>query len=178
MSYAEPVTVLFDRKVRPDKKDAYEEWYQNLIETSELQTGHISTQVINDGDRYITVQQFDSQESLNAWLESPERSEKLKEMTEFVTEAPQPVSFSGIESWFRLPSKTTAHAKPRRWKQAIITFCVIYTLVLMLSIVVMPYIVDWPVIIRSAVFPLFIVPLMIYVIMPRVTKWLRKWLMK
>lgn len=178
MNNTEPVTVIFDRTVKPGKEHDYELWYKELIRLSQEQGGHINTQVINESSRYITIQQFDSRESLDAWLESSIRASKLEEMQHFVEKAPKPTSLSGIEPWFRLPSDTVAQAKPRRWKQMIVTFCVIYTLVLILSLTVMPYIAEWPVLIRSAVFPAFIVPMMIYVIMPRVTKLVHKWLMR
>lgn len=178
MTPQEPVTVVFDRTVKPGKEQAYEAWYKELIQLSQEQGGHIFTHVINESRRYITIQQFESRASLDAWLDSEIRQKKLVEMQDFVEKAPSPTALSGIEPWFRLPSKTISQAKPRRWKQAVMTFGVIYTLVLLLSLTVMPFIADWPVIIRSAIFPAFIVPMMIYVIMPRLSKLLHKWLMK
>lgn len=176
MIQREPVTVVFDRQVKEGKEKAYEAWHQELITLSQTVGGHLSTQVVHHGRRYITIQQFDSRSTLDAWLDSPKRAEKLDEMREFVDIAPRPQTLSGLESWFELPEQSTKQAYPVRWKQAIVTFGVIFVLVALLNIFVMPIIKDWPLILRSAVFPAVIVPLLVYVIMPRLTRLLKKWL--
>lgn len=99
-------------------------------------------------------------------------------MREYVEEAPEPQSLSGLESWFELPERVTPQPHPVRWKQALVTFVVIFVFVLLLNVGVMPIVKDWPLLLRSAVFPAVIVPLLVYVIMPRVTKLLRKWLFR
>lgn len=177
MSSYEPVTVLFDRVVKPGKEDEYEAWHKDLIRLSQSQGGHIATHVVTQGRRYITIQQFDSRPTLDAWLDSDKRAKKLAEMRRYVEDAPTPATLSGIESWFRLPSQEERKPHPVRWKQALVTFGVIYALVVALNVVVMPLVKEWPLLLRSAVFPAVIVPLLVYVIMPRVTRLLKAWLL-
>lgn len=169
-----PMTVVFDRTVKQGKEAEYELWYKDLIALSEKSPGHLSTQVFKQGRRYITSQQFSSSQALNSWLESDERRSQIVRLAELTEKAPEPQSLSGLEPWFELPGQVAPHAP--KWKMALITFGVIYTLVTILSYTLMPFIVDWPIIIRSLAFPLVIVPLMTYLIMPRLTKLLRKWL--
>lgn len=176
MNHREPVTVVFDRKVRPGKEKDYEAWHKELIKLSQTTGGHLATHVVHHGGRYITIQQFDSRPTLDAWLDSPKRAAKLAEMHEFVEDAPEPQALSGLESWFQLPEYRQVSSHPVRWKQALVTLGAIYVLVLLLNILVMPYIIGWPLLIRSAVFPIVIVPLLVYVIMPRLTRLLRGWL--
>ena len=178
MTQYEPVTVVFDRQVKPGKEREYEAWYQELITLSQTVGGHLATHVINQGRRYITIQQFDSRSTLDAWLDSDTRAQKLEEMKEFVVDAPAPQSLSGLESWFELPDSAPTHKAPVRWKQAFVTFCVIFVLVVLLNLIVMPFIKDWPLLVRSAIFPAVIVPMLVYVIMPRLTTLLKPWLFR
>lgn len=172
----EPVTVLFSRTAKPGREQAYERWNEQLIKISERQPGHISTSVVADGDRrYITLQQFASRHDLQAWLDSPVRHERLLELRPLVEDAPEPTALTGMETWFRLPGHAATGHVPR-WKMALVTFVVIYFLVLFLSNVLLPQVQGWPLLARNAVLPLVMVPLMTYVVMPRVTRLLRRWL--
>lgn len=170
------VTVLFNRTAKPGKEQAYEAWNKQMIGLSEQQPGHIDTSVIADDDRqYITLQRFASHQDLQNWLRSPRRLERLKELEDLTEESEEPAELTGIETWFKLPSHSSSAHIPR-WKMAIVIFCVIYIFVLLLNIFVLPFLSDLPLPLRAAVFPMIMVPLMTYVVMPRVTKWLRGWL--
>lgn len=172
----EPVTVLFSRTAKPGQEKAYEQWNERLIRISEQQPGHISTSVVADGDRrYLTLQRFASRHDLQAWLDSPLRHKRLDELQDLIEDAPEPTALTGLETWFRLPERvTTGHVA--RWKMALVTFVVIYFLVLILSTQLLPRLQGLPLLLRSAVIPLIMVPMMTYVIMPRVTRLLRRWL--
>lgn len=175
-SQYQPVTVLFDRTVRPGKENEYKQWYKDLIALSEQSSGHVSTHVIRQGRRYVTLQQFADSASLEAWLNSPERLSQLRKLNELTEKAPEPQSLTGLEPWFELPTQAAPHVP--KWKMMLVTFGVIYALVTILSYTVMPFIADWPIILRSLVFPAVMVPLMTYIIMPNLTKALKRWLFK
>ncbi len=176
MSAQESVTVLFTRTAKPGKEQAYEDWNQQLIRISEAQPGHVDTSVVaEDNRRYITLQRFDSHQHLQAWLQSPERLSRLPELDKLTEDAPEPAELTGMETWFRLPGHTSSAHIPR-WKMVIVTFCVIYCFVLALNIFVIPHTSHLPLPVRAALFPVVMVPLMTYVIMPRVTRLFRRWL--
>ena len=168
--------MLFSRTAKPGKETAYEKWNEQLIKVSERQPGHISTSVVADGDRrYFTLQRFASRQALQSWLDSPLRHQRLAELDDLIEDSPEPTALTGMETWFRLPGHVaTGHAP--RWKMAIVTFIVIYCLVLVLSSLLLPHVQSWPLLLRNAVLPVLMVPLMTYVVMPRVTRWLRRWL--
>ncbi len=176
MARSEPVTVLFSRTALSGKEQAYEAWNKELIRMSEAQPGHLTTAVIEEGERrFITLQRFDSNEHLQAWLHSPLRQRRLAELPTLTEEATEPTSMTGMETWFRLPGHSAPMHIPR-WKLTIVTIVVIYMLVLLLNIFVLPHVIQLPVTLRTAVYPLIMVPLMTYLIMPNVTKLLRRWL--
>jgi len=174
MKTNEPVTVLFSRSVIPGKEQAYEDWNRTLIRLSEAQPGHVMTSVVADGDRYITLQRFQTHGALQRWLQSPERLSRLGELDALTEDSAEPAELSGMETWFRLPGQSGRHIP--RWKMVILTFCVIYCFVLMLNVLLLPKLADSPLVVRAAAFPLIMVPLMTYVVMPRVTRWFSRWL--
>jgi antibiotic biosynthesis monooxygenase (ABM) superfamily enzyme len=176
MTEHEPVTVLFSRTAKAGKEHEYEAWNKELIRLSEKQPGHITTSVIEDGNRrYMTLQQFDSHPHLQAWLQSPERTERLEQLSELSEDSPEPTARTGMETWFRLPGHISTGHIPR-WKMAVITYCIIYTFVLLFNIILAPHTAGLPVVVRSGLFPLVTVPLMTYLLLPWATKWLRRWL--
>jgi uncharacterized protein len=174
MKTNEPVTVLFTRTVKPGQEQAYEAWNRDLIRLSEAQPGHVMTSVVTEGDRYITLQRFETHGALQRWLQSPERLSRLSELDAMTEDSPEPAELSGMETWFKLPGQSGKHIP--RWKMVILTFCVIYGFVLLLNIVLVPSLAHAPLLVRAAAFPLIMVPLMTYIVMPRVTRWFSRWL--
>jgi len=175
MKANEPVTVLFSRTAKPGQEKAYEDWNKQLIRLSEQQPGHVMTSVVADGDRrYITLQRFDTHQDLERWLKSPLRLERLSELNMLTEDSLEPAEMTGMETWFRLPGQSGRHIP--RWKMVITTFCVIYCFVLLMNLSVLPYTTDLPLLVRAAVFPVIMVPLMTYIVMPRVTRLFSRWL--
>lgn len=172
----EPVTVVFRRTAKPGKEKAYEAWNKKLIRLSRQQPGHLDTTVVTEaGRRYITLQHFSSRQDLDAWLESSVRQGHLAELAELVEDAPEPQASTGMETWFRLPGHSSSRHIPR-WKMVIVTFTVIYAFVMAFNMWLAPYVGGLPTALRSALVPAVAVPLMTYIIMPRLTRWLRRWL--
>jgi hypothetical protein len=173
---SEPVTVLFSRTAKPGKEKEYEDWNEELIRLSQQQPGHVTTSVVADGDRrYFTLQQFDSHEQLQAWLQSPVRQERLGRLDELTEDAPEPTEIGGMEAWFRLPGHTGSGHIPR-WKMVIVVFCIVYCFVLLLNATLLPQVSGLPLLLRAAVVPMIMVPTMTYIILPKATKLLRRWL--
>jgi uncharacterized protein len=176
VSTNEPVTVLFTRTAKPGREKDYEAWNEELIRLSEQQPGHVATSVVAEGDRrYFTLQQFKTHDELQAWLRSEERLRRLSRLDELTEDAPEPAEMTGMETWFRLPGHAGTGHIPR-WKMAIVVFCIIYCFAIALNVFVTPHTAHLPLFVRGAIFPLIMVPLMTYVLLPRATKLLRRWL--
>jgi antibiotic biosynthesis monooxygenase (ABM) superfamily enzyme len=81
---------------------------------------------------------------------------------------------TGMETWFSLPDRSV-HAPPR-WKMALVTFSGVYPLSVILQLTAVPAAKEWPLPLRALVFPVILVPLLTYVIMPGLSRLLRDWL--
>lgn len=84
---------------------------------------------------------------------------------------------TGLETWFRLPEvKVETMKPPPRWKMWLVTVAAIYSLILALFSLLSPLIAEWPLPLRALIFPLVLVTLMTYIVMPALTRVLRRWL--
>jgi len=81
---------------------------------------------------------------------------------------------TGLESWFTLPSQPGAPPPP--YKMAVLTWVTICPLITAIVIATAPLIGSLPVVPRLAITTLITVPVMTWVVMPRVTRLLRGWL--
>ena len=78
---SEPITVVVRRTIRPDATEAFEQWLRGVIEVASEFDGFGGVEVIRpapgQGQDWVLVFRFDSQEQLDAWNASTERAEWL-----------------------------------------------------------------------------------------------------
>jgi uncharacterized protein len=82
---------------------------------------------------------------------------------------------TGLESWFTLPSQPGAPPPPP-YKMALLTWITIFPLITGIVVAAGPLVEDLPVVLRLGITTAVAVPLMTWVVMPRVTRLLRGWL--
>jgi antibiotic biosynthesis monooxygenase (ABM) superfamily enzyme len=82
---------------------------------------------------------------------------------------------TGLEGWFTLPSQPGAPPPPP-YKMAIVTWVTIFPLITLIVVASAPLLGSLPVVARLAIVTGVTVPLMTWVIMPRMTRLLRRWL--
>jgi len=82
---------------------------------------------------------------------------------------------TGLESWFTLPTRPGA-APPPPYKMAILTWVTIFPLITVIVVVSAPLLGNLPLVVRLAVTTGVTVPLMTWVVMPRMTRLLHRWL--
>ncbi|HEY4728150.1 MAG TPA: antibiotic biosynthesis monooxygenase, partial [Actinomycetes bacterium] len=63
-----------------------------------------------------------------------------------------------------------------RWKMWLVSLIAVYPLVVLFQWALTPRMSRLPLLVRSALFPLVLLTLMTYVVMPLVTRFLRRWL--
>ena len=176
---SEPVTVSVSRRVIPGKEEAYERWISGVTEASARFPGHMGANVLRPGDggagRYIIIYRFDTPENANRWEESAERSEWVSRLEGMVEGETETKKVSGIEFWFDLPDIPLT-AKPSLWRMAVMTTVVVYCLVLALSQVLGPVLADFPFWAKLLVIIPVQVLLMTFIVMPRLTRWFKRWI--
>jgi antibiotic biosynthesis monooxygenase (ABM) superfamily enzyme len=175
----DPVSVLFSRHIKKDRETEYEEWARAVTAAARNFPGYLSASAMNvPGSReYHLLYTFADRASLDAWLDSEERARWMVEV-DALTEAERGLQkVTGLETWFTL-SGTKIHTMkpPSRWKMWLVTVTAIYPLILVLFWLLAPRIAHLPLGLRALIFPLVLVTLMTYAVMPAMTRMLRRWL--
>ena len=84
---------------------------------------------------------------------------------------------TGLETWFKLPGSNVPTMKPPpRWKMWLVSLVAVYPLVLAFQALLVPKMTRLPLALRALLFPLVLLSLMTFVVMPMVTRLLRRWL--
>ncbi|CAM5746091.1 hypothetical protein [Streptomyces afghaniensis 772] [Streptomyces afghaniensis] len=174
---AEPVTTVLTWQVRPGRERQFEEWTRGITRCARQFPGNegVSWLTPEDGHRYHAVLRWSDRHRLAAWLESEERAHWHRRIEDIATEvSSERQSTTGMETWFSLPG-TTVQAPPR-WKMVLTTFLGAYPFTLLIQWLVTPHTTGWPLPLRAAVFPLVLLPVLTYLVMPRLSRLLRLWL--
>jgi uncharacterized protein len=82
---------------------------------------------------------------------------------------------TGLETWFTLPGQPGA-APPPAYKMALLTWITIFPLITAIVAITGPLLKDLPLAVRLGITSAPAVPLMTWVVMPRVTRLLHRWL--
>ena|SRR5262245_13723478 len=174
-----PVTTAVTRRIKPGHEAAYEEFLAGISGAAKTFTGYLGVEVFRpapgQGGEYRTVYRFDSSAHLRAWLDSEERAAWLQRAEPHVAGPMRTQVLTGLESWFTLPTQPGVPPPPA-YKMAIVTWGTIFPLITLVVVASAPLIGSLPLVLRLAVTTGVTVPLMTWVVMPRVTRLLHRWL--
>jgi uncharacterized protein len=174
-----PVTTTVTRRVKPGHEAAYEAFLAGITGAARAFPGYLGVEVFRpaggQGGEYRTVYRFDSGAHLRSWLDSPERAAWLARAEPHVAGPMRTQFLTGLEGWFTLPSQPGAPPPPP-YKMAIVTWVTIFPLITLIVVASAPLLGSLPVVARLAIVTGVTVPLMTWVIMPRMTRLLRRWL--
>jgi len=173
-----PVTTTVTRHVKPGHETFYEQFLEGIISAARQFPGHLGVDVFRPQSgatgEYRTVYRFDTPEHLRAWLDSEQRAAWLAHAEPHVI-GPMRTSFvTGLESWFTLPGQPGAAPPP--YKMALLTWITIFPLISAIVAMTGPLLEELPSVLRLGITTALTVPLMTWVVMPRVTRLLRRWL--
>jgi len=175
----DPVTVLYSRRVKPGREADFEAWARGIVAAARQFPGHLGASVLDaPGSReYHILFSFADRRSLRAWLDSEERRRWLARVGELLEADRGLQQLTGLETWFKLPGANVATmTPPPRWKMWLVSLLAVYPLVLAFQALVVPRMARLPLPLRALVFPLVLLTLMTFVVMPMVTRALRRWL--
>jgi len=170
------ITVVVAREVAPGREADFHRWVDELLAAARRFPGFLGSgvlQPIAGGSVWHVVYRFDSPERLAGWEGSTIRSRLLERGAEFM-ETVAVRRLDGMEAWFAPPAGPSG--PPPRWKTFLMTATVIVVLQFLLSTALRPLVGDWPLFPRTAAVILPLVALMTWVVMPRLSRWLRPWL--
>lgn len=175
-------TVVISHHVKDDSKNNYEAWLNEIIPVSKSYPGHLGVGIVHPVPgatvTYTVIIRFDTRKNLITWMESDDRKKLIEKVKPYLVEDDKFFVRSGLDFWFT-PEEAKAKL-PTKWKQFLITWSAIFPLVFTISALV-----DW--LLTSASITLnhplkvllltcLVVLMMVYVVMPRYTKLVHKWL--
>lgn len=175
----DPVTVSIARRVLPGREQDYENWIRQIIAAVSNYPGHLGVAVLRPapgvrGD-YILVDRFDSLAHQQAWERSDERAGYLQQLAE-ITEGETHINrVSGLEFWFSLP-QVPANAVPRRHRMTVVITLAVFALGLTINGLFGDFLHRLWLVPRVALLSVAQVVLLSYVLMPRLTALLKRWL--
>jgi antibiotic biosynthesis monooxygenase (ABM) superfamily enzyme len=181
---AEGATVIITHRVRRNKHADYEKWVEEIAPLAKAAPGHLDWHIVRPvpglSETYAVIIRFDTDTHLKEWMNSPTRTRLIEKVQPLLVTGDGFFVSSGLDFWF-----TPAGAKaqvPVRWKQYLVTWSAIYPLVLGVSFIVTTVlkhfgVPDNPFISTLAVTGI-VVCLMVYVVMPRYTKLIHRWLFR
>jgi antibiotic biosynthesis monooxygenase (ABM) superfamily enzyme len=175
----EGVTVVVTRRVKAGREADYEAWLARLLDDVKEMPGYLGVSVqrpAESGPReYTCVYRFEGVESLRAFEDSPQRRKALAEVGDYVESDATWRKLTGLELWFTAPPGTVTPA-PSRFRMAVVMVVVVYAFVLVLGPLVAMVMPGARFELRLFVAIAVEVMLMTYVVMPRLTRWLARWI--
>lgn len=169
-----PIHVAITRKVLPGKEEEFEAALRDFLGQSFAHEGVHGAMMITalkeDGKNEIGILRTFSDEAERDAFYNSKLFKDWEAYASTLTEDPVYRHLTGLEAWFRTPTP------PPRWKMAIATLCGVFPTSLFLSSVIGPLVQPLPLPMRVLIIAASMVTLLTWVVMPIVTKLLKKWL--
>jgi antibiotic biosynthesis monooxygenase (ABM) superfamily enzyme len=174
-----PVTTTVTRRVKQGHEAFYDQFLAGINAAASRFPGHLGVEVFRPESattgEYRIVYRFDTGEHLRAWLESDERAAWLERAEPHVIGPMRTRFVTGLETWFTLPDRPGAPPPPP-YKMALLTWLTIFPLITLVVIALDPLLDKLDLVPRLAVTTAVTVPIMTWLVMPRITRLLRSWL--
>lgn len=177
-----PVTVIRDIRVKAGAEGRFELLMGTLIAVATQQPGYLGATVIRPASHprdthtpasslYRFVYKFERRSQLLAWHSSSTRAALFKPVAELILDDHYD-SYEGLETWFDIPQ---FHSPPK-WKTTLISWVVIYLLVVAMSYLLQVLNLRLPIPAAVFIVTAVVVPLVAYVAAPLLGRLLHKWL--
>jgi antibiotic biosynthesis monooxygenase (ABM) superfamily enzyme len=174
-----PVTATVAVRVRVGHEARYEPILEGLINAARRFPGHLGVEVFRPqsaaAGEYRTVYRFDTAQHLREWLDSDVRAGWLQRAAVHVDGPARAGYVTGLETWFTLPNQPGLPSPPP-YKMALLTWITIFPLITAIVLTTRGLLTPLPAVVQLAVTTAVAVPLMTWVVMPRVTRLCRGWL--
>jgi uncharacterized protein len=175
-------TAVITHRVPGDKHADYENWLEEIAPLCKASPGHLDWHIIRPiagiTETYTVIIRFDTKEHLQNWMMSTERENLIAKAKTLLAADDEFYISSGLDFWFT-PSGAKAKL-PVRWKQYLVTWSAIYPLAVLVPLLVAPLLrllgIVNNLLLSTLIITAVIVFLMVYVVMPRYTKLVQRWL--
>ncbi|WP_434811437.1 antibiotic biosynthesis monooxygenase [Microbacterium sp. bgisy189] len=189
---ADPITVAIERRIDPVRTAEATSWMQAGTDLAATFPGFLGSGWVRageDSERWYMLYRFRDISTLEAWEQSSPRRWWLDSGSAFAREE-RTERRTGIEGWFDAPlgelvqaqvatgSIATAPTAPPRWKQAVAIWLGFFPTNALgtWGLGLIPGFAELPLVARVAISTAIFTPLMVYLVLPWVTRLLRPWL--
>jgi len=173
----EPVTTMVQHEIIEGQEAKFENWSERIQAACTEFKGYLGTEVIkpvsSTTNQYISIFRFDSFDNLEIWMASDTRDKLIKEIKAFSKRSPEYGQYHSLE--FMFPSETQGQKPPSREKMAVVTYLGLVPPVFFIPPLISRYITEDPFVGTLASLGI-ITPMMVYLIMPLLTKIAAPWL--
>jgi hypothetical protein len=174
-----PVTVVVARRVKREREADYEAWLSRLQTDARAFPGYLGVTTHRPAPagpaEYTSVFRFDSVAHLREFERSKLRADYLAEVVDLVEADAAWQELTGLEFWFAPPPGTVV-PQPSRLRMSLVMIVVVFALVLAIGQLVAAVLSGWPYPVRLLVTIAIEIFLMTYWLMPRLTRWLARWI--
>jgi antibiotic biosynthesis monooxygenase (ABM) superfamily enzyme len=170
---SEPVTVTAARVVRPERRQAFERWAEDVLRVAHAFPGNLGASLLHPGpgsSEYHLVYRFVDDASLAAWERSAERRSALAHIEEMV-DTERYARVAGLDSFFTRPPQPGP-----RWRMTVLTIAAVFAITSLLQTFVMPHLTAWPLEVRLLLSAVVVVIALGHVVMPWLTRRFARWL--
>ena len=174
-----PVTMVISRRVRSGCEDAYELWLEEVLEEVNRFPGYLGTNILRPNgstqQEFVAIMRFDSYANLSRWEQSETRRSWLRRAEAIADDAHPPRLLDGLEFWFTPATLDTLDA-PSRSRMAFLVIAFLFCLGTWVTPVLKSLMKPLPVPLQVLILATFQVVLLMYYVMPWLTRNLTKWL--
>lgn len=178
----EGATVVITHRVQAGREAAYEAWLGEIGPLCRAAPGHLDWHVVRPiaglTTTFTVIVRFAMVAQLRTWMESAERRRLIEQARPLLATDDRYTIKSGLDFWFTPPAPGTK--VPVRWKQFLVSWSAIFPLVLVVPLAVVPALRFLGLPEHRALITLCVtgtvVALMVYVVMPRYTRLVQRWL--
>jgi uncharacterized protein len=125
-----PVSAVIATRLRPGNEAAYRAWEQKIAAAQTKARGfqgyRFEPPISGVQESWLAIVRFDSEENLQAWMNSPARLNLLKEAEPFTEEFHARIVRTGFDQWFKLPDGASP---PAAWKMNMLVLLMLYPVV-------------------------------------------------
>ncbi len=174
-----PITVTTSRRARPGTHADLSGWLSEGTALVQVFPGFLGSgwlQPTREDESWHALYRFTDAQALQRWERSPERERWLAD-AEHLVEDTASSRRTGLEGWFAAePAGQAPPPAPPRWKQAVTIWLGFFPTSLLAGYLLLPHLTGLSVLLRTLVATLCLTPVMVFLVLPRITGALGWWL--
>jgi antibiotic biosynthesis monooxygenase (ABM) superfamily enzyme len=125
-----PVSAVIATRLKPGAEAAYQAWERKMAAAQASAKGfqgyRFEPPIPGVQDSWLAILRFDSEASLQAWMDSPTRLALVKEAEAFTEEFHTRIVRTGFDQWFKVADGAS---KPATWKMNMLVLMNLYPVV-------------------------------------------------